>query len=290
MKWIKNVNIFILSTLGAFAAAGCITQASSPPPTDSIATDSAAMAVDSVAATADMIAEPDSLQREMYVIDGLIALISEPALQLTNASFPPVAGRDTLNATLYHDNGMPVEMSYTLFEDGGAAAGIGNMYFFEDYPIVSELAYGDTHIYNVLRKDSTFFSYSRSGRDHFKLATLPEGAEDLRIAYLIRNAADLLQLYPRNKIRFNVPSVPLKGDLKLLTLADVPMFEAPDSTLPAIMMIPEKTPLGFLGANMQQVVTDGKKWIWYEVMYGSVRGWINGHPAFVTERTDEDYD
>jgi hypothetical protein len=86
-----------------------------------------------------------------------------------------------------------------------------------------------------------------------------------------------------------VPSVPLKGDLKLLTLADVPMYEAPDSTLPAIMMIPEKTPLGFLGANMQQVVTDGKKWIWYEVMYGSVRGWINGHPALVKERTDEDY-
>ncbi|SFO59021.1 hypothetical protein SAMN05428949_5902 [Chitinophaga sp. YR627] len=289
MKWIKNVNIFILSTLGAFAAAGCISQASSPPPADSIMTDSAVVAVDSMIATADMMEEPDSLQREMYVIDGLIALISEPSLQLTNASLLPVAGRDTLNATLYHDNGIPVEMSYTLFEDGGAAAGIGNMYFFADYPIVSELAYGDTHIYNVLRKDSTFFSYSRSGQDHFKLIALPEGAEDSRIAHLIREASDLLQLYPRNKIRFNVPSVPLKGDLQLLAVSDVPMFEAPDSTLRPILMIPEKAVLGFMGANMQQVITDGKQWIWYEVMYDGVRGWINGHPAFVQERNDEVY-
>ncbi|ACU63768.1 hypothetical protein [Chitinophaga pinensis] len=289
MKWIKDVNIFILSTLGVFLAAGCITQASSPSPTDSIMTDSAAVAIDSITATADMIAEPDSLQGEMYVIDGLIGLIAESSLQLSNASMPPVAGRDTLNATLYHENGHPVEMSYTLFEDGGAAAGIGNMYFFADYPIVSELAYGDTHIYNVLRKDSTFFSFSRNGRNYFKLITLPEGAEDLRIAHLIKDAADMLQLYPRNKIRFNVPSVPLRGDLKLLAVADVPMYEWPDSTLPSILVIPENAVLGFMGANMQEVVTDGKKWIWYEVTCGGVHGWINGHPAFVQERNDEVY-
>ncbi|TWW01619.1 hypothetical protein [Chitinophaga pinensis] len=287
MNWIKNVNIFILSTLGAFLAVGCISHANSSPPTDSIATDSAASGIDSIIATTAIIEEPDSMQREMYIIDGLIALISEPALHLTNASLPPAGSGDTLNATLYHDNGNPVEMTYTLFEDGGAAAGIGNMYFFEDYPIVSELAYGDTHIYNVLRRDGSYFSFNRSGQGHFRLINVPEGAEDAKMGHLIREAADLLQLYPRNKIRFNVPAVILKGDLQLLTVADVPMFEAADSTLPPILMIPEKSVLGFMGANMQQVVTDGKKWIWYEVMYNGVRGWINGHPAFVQERTDE---
>lgn len=289
MKRIGITNLFILSMLGVFLASGCISSETRPPMTDSVVTDSVALTIGNIDATADIVAESDTFPRDMYVVDGLIALISEPALSLTNASLPPVTGRDTLNATLYHDNGNPVEMSYTLFEDGGAAAGIGNMYFFEDYPIVSELAYGDTHIYNVLRKDSTFFSFSRNGRDYFKLITLPEGAEDVHIAHLIRDAADLLQLYPRNKIRFNVPAVPLRGDLKLRTVADVPMFEAADSTLPPILTIPENVVLGFMGANMQQVITDGKKWIWYEVTYGGVRGWINGHPAFVQERNDEVY-
>jgi hypothetical protein len=224
--------------------------------------------------------------RVMVISDSLVTAISSSNYDMATAFLPPDSNRDTLKSTLYFKDSIPARMDYTLFEDGGEAFGNGTLYFTEQCPVISELKYEPILTYEVLTRDGRYYWFSKSMTDgKFDLSKVPEGAIDYRKSSLIRHVADLTQLYPG--YNFNIPQLTLKGDLKLKMLTEMPMYEAADTTSPKVGVVPKKASVGFLQAGSQAVTSKGRKWIWYLVSYNGQTGWINGHPAFVQEPTDE---
>jgi hypothetical protein len=193
--------------------------------------------------------------------------------------------KDTLKLELYLEKGRPAKLTYTTFDDGGIASGLG-AYYFDSLGKVfaNKLYYENKEVVEAYLGNHEVLKYDKNGEIH--LLQMNKEAQLYREAISVKTLDDFMMVL--NIFNYTAPKPSSNAWAILKVKESLKLYESPNEKSRVLLTLNKSTSLKYLGNNRKQDVVGELTWAWYHVSTEKgVKGWVFGHPDLISEQNDE---
>jgi len=225
-------------------------------------------------------------RKSAFFYDSLLLSINRKSLAATVDSVR-LSGvfSDTVDLKLFHTKNYPIKLVYSILGDGGLRDGYGEYYFDGSGKIIGNRV---SEFYEVFDEYDSVMLYEKQN-EKIKVNSIDRVGKLSKISIASREIASFMQFFQNLKYVNIEPSEESLPSLR--TYSNVELKEAPKLSSPTVKILKTSTHLIYLGSTTSPEIVNNRSWIWYEVIAeDKVKGWIFGHPIFVKDLSDENYE
>ncbi len=225
-------------------------------------------------------------KNELSYYDSLLKASDQRCLTATVDSIMlPDTYSESVYVLLHSSNHVPIKLKYPVFSDGGIRDGYGEYYFDQNGKLFANRVESLIKIFNEI---DTIISFKNT-KGILKKRPLSLIGKLSKLALASREVADYMQFFPDVKY-METEAYPSSIPILKTKSVEIDLKASPNKESKTLKVLSKRSRLVFLGSTQHPDLINNKSWIWYRVINDEkIEGWIFGHPSFVGDLNDENF-
>jgi hypothetical protein len=200
------------------------------------------------------------------------------------------AYKKDVTVVLFRQNNIAKKLTYTILGEDSCFNENGCYYFDDSGLLIGNKINGDVkynlNYFVVFEKAST--SLYHKNNNGIEYNQLDDIAAASKVSIACRQVSSLMQFFGKTHYVNLIPK--RKSIATLRTFGKVELKNKPYKSASTIAVLDDNSHLIYLGSDNVTDTVNEKAWIWYNVVTtDSAIGWVFGHPKFVDDLNDDNY-